>query len=300
MSSTPPSSLRSTIAAIIPCIVWSSAVLVAHRLSLPFGPLRAAGIEYGISGLFLFLISFLQGNTPRMWAHSTQCLFWCGTLWFLNVALFWLAIAATNSSGELLVTGLLNYLWPAFTLLLSIPILGKKPNKLLSLGLAATLIGIVLAKIGTSPADTAIDAFTRINPGAYSLATFAAIAWGVYSNLARKLSNPNGGSSVAIYMVLTSLILLVSSSLISEPYRANLSDWILIVSYSSASAAAYLFWDIGMRYGNVVVISTISMLIPLASTIITAIASGHGITLTLISAAALVVLGSGVCRRGVE
>jgi drug/metabolite transporter (DMT)-like permease len=49
-----------------------------------------------------------------------------------------------------------------------------------------------------------------------------------------------------------------------------------------------------------VVISTMSMLIPLASTAITAVASGHGITLPLVGAAALVVFGSDLCRKGVE
>jgi hypothetical protein len=41
------------------------------------------------------------------------------------------------------------------------------------------------------------------------------------------------------------------------------------------------------------------MLIPLLSTIITALLSGYGLSLTLIAAAALVVIGSSLCRRGV-
>lgn len=86
----------------------------------------------------------------------------------------------------------------------------------------------------------------------------------------------------------------------SEPFVATPGDWFFMIGWACAAAAAYLFWDFGMRYGNVVVISTLSMFIPLASTVITAFFSGHGLTLPLFGAAGLVVIGSSVCRRGVE
>jgi drug/metabolite transporter (DMT)-like permease len=298
--STTPSSLRYTLAALVPCIVWSSAVLVMHHLSAPFGPVRGAGLEYGIAGIILSGIGFFRGTNGRIWSHSSRCLFVCGTFWFLNVTLAWLAFAAAKSSGELLVAGLLNYLWPALTLLLSIPILGKRPHKILAVGLVVTLAGIVVGKVATASTETAVDAFSRINPVCYSLAILAAIAWALYSNLARKLSNPEGASAVPLYMVVTGVVLLIASSWLAEPYGATGGDWLIMTGWAVGAAVAYLFWDIGMRFGNVVVISTMSMLIPLVSTVITAVASGHGITLPLVGAAALVVFGSDLCRKGVE
>jgi drug/metabolite transporter (DMT)-like permease len=298
--STTPSPLRYTLAALVPCIVWSSAVLVMHHLAAPFGPVRGAGIEYAISGIILFGFGFFRGTNGRIWSHSSRCLLVCGTFWFLNVTLAWLAFAAAKSGGELLVAGLLNYLWPALTLLLSIPILGKRPHKILAFGIVITLAGIVLSKVATASADTAFDAFSRINPVCYSLAVLAAIAWALYSNLARKLSNPEGASAVPLYMVVTGVVLLIASSWLAEPYGAIGSEWFIMIGWAVANAVAYLLWDIGMRFGNVVVISTMSMLIPLVSTVITAVASGHGITLSLVGAAALVVFGSDLCRKGVE
>lgn len=298
--STPPSPLRATFAALIPCIVWSSAVLVMHHLSAPIGPLRGAGLEYGIAGIILFVVGFVRGTNGRIWTHSPRCLLVCGTFWFLNVTLAWLAFAAAQSRAELLVAGLLNYLWPALTLLLSIPILGKRPHKILAFGLVITLAGIVLGKVATASAETAVDAISQINPVSYSLAILDAIAWALYSNLARKLSNPEGASAVPLYMLVTGVVLLIASSWLAEPYAATGSDWFIMTGWAVAAAAAYLLWDIGMRFGNVVIISTMSMLIPLVSTVITAVASGHGITVPLVAAAALVVFGSDLCRKGVE
>jgi len=294
------SSSRYTLAALVPCIVFSSTVLVLHHLGGPFGPLRGAGLEYAIAGIILFIVGYFRGTNARIWNHSLRCLLMCGTFWFLTNTLAWLAFAAAKSSGELLVAGLLNYLWPALTLLLSIPILGKRPNKLLSVGLVVTLGGIVLSKVATASADTTVDAISRINPVSYSLAILDAIAWALYSNLARKLSNPEGASAVPVYMVVTGVVLLMASSLLAEPYGAIGSDWVFLTGWSVAAAAAFLLWDIGMRLGNVVVISTISMFIPLVSTMLTAVASGHGITVPLIGAEALVVFGSDLCRKGVE
>ena len=275
-------------------------MLVIHHLSAPIGPLRGAGLEYGIAGIILFVVGFVRGTNGRIWTHSPRCLPVCGTFWFLNVTLAWLAFAAAQSRAELLVAGLLNYLWPALTLLLSIPILGKRPHKILAFGLVITLAGIVLGKVATASAETAVDAISQINPVSYSLAILDAIAWALYSNLARKLSNPEGASAVPLYMLVTGVVLLIASSWLAEPYAATGSDWFIMTGWAVAAAAAYLLWDIGMRFGNVVVISTMSMLIPLASTMITAVASGHGITVPLVGAAALVVFGSDQCRKGVE
>jgi len=271
-----------------------------HRLSLPFGPLRGAGIELGIAGTALFIAAALRGNAAGTWNHSRQCLIVCGTFWFLNLTLSWLAVSAVNSSGELLVTGLLNYLWPSFTLLFSIPIVGKRANWILGPGLVTAILGIVLGKVATAPTDVTSEAFTHLNITAYSLAVLDALAWALYSNFSRRYSNPNGASAVPLYMLITSMVLLPMSASFDEPYTAGNFDWFLLIVWSLGTAAAYLFWDIGMRFGNVITISSMSMFIPLFSTIITALLSGHDLSPLLIAAAGLVVAGSTLCRWGIE
>jgi drug/metabolite transporter (DMT)-like permease len=209
------------------------------------------------------------------------------------------AVSIVKSKGELLVVGLLNYLWPSLTLLLSIPILHYRANWWLLPGALAVLTGLVMSKVATAPAMTIQEVLTHINPWAYSLAALDAIAWALYSNYSRKLSNPEGASAVPMYMVLGSLLLFIASVQINELRSPTVFSWIVLFFWSLATALSYLFWDVGMRFGNVVTISTTSMLIPLFSTIVTAILLGHGITPSLIIAAGLVALGSQVCRRGV-
>jgi drug/metabolite transporter (DMT)-like permease len=265
-----------------------------------FGPLRAVGLELSIAGVVLFLSSWIRGDLKGILLHSYRCHLVCGSFWILNFTLSWLAVSFVHSSGELLVTGLLNYLWPSLTLLLAIPILGKRATWPLIPGLVAVFIGLLIAKLATAPSGEFWEAITHLNPWAYSLAVLDALAWALYSNYSRKLSNPKGASAVPAYMLVGGILLLIISARIEVPSSPLASQWVLLIGWSLGSALAYLFWDVGMRFGNVVTISTTSMFIPLLSTIITAAASGHGLTPTLVVAAALVVAGSALCRRGVR
>lgn len=299
MSLSAVSTPQATLAGVVSCLIWSSAILVMNLLGTAFGPITGAALELGIAGLLLLGMAWWRGDLGRIGLHSRQCLFVCGGFWILNLTLSWLAVSLVLSEGELLVTGLLNYLWPSLTLLLSIPLLGKRANRRLLWGMLAVLSGIVLAKMATTNEVVVLDALTQLNPWAYSLAVLDAIAWAFYSNFSRKLSNPEGASAVPLYMLIGSCILFGVSLLSEEFSNPTLFDYLLLIVWSGAAALAYTFWDVGMRFGNVVTISTTSMLIPLLSTIITAVLSGHGLTMPLVGAAALVVVGSNVCRRGV-
>jgi drug/metabolite transporter (DMT)-like permease len=217
-----------------------------------------------------------------------------------NLVFFWLAVGAVRTKGELLIVGLINYLWPSFTLLLAIPILNKRPTWWLIPGLLAVIGGIFIAVLSTNPGVSVTTLLHEINLTAYLFACIDALAWGLYSNLSRKLSHPEGGSSVPLYMLFTSFILLVWSSFNHLEYSPTIKDWCLLVGWALSSGLAYLFWDIGMRKGNVITISTTSMLIPLLSTVITAVLSGMGLTVEIFVAATLVVAGSTICRRGVR
>jgi drug/metabolite transporter (DMT)-like permease len=178
-------------------------------------------------------------------------------------------------------------------------LLGKQPTKWLLLGLLIVFAGIVLAKSSTSPNASFSELFQSLNIFAYSCAILDALAWGIYSNLSAKLSHPGGASGVPIYMIVASLLLLSASQVIEPPCAPTTSNWCLLVGWALASGLAYLSWDVGMRKGNVITISVVSMLIPLFSTVITALLSGYGMTRYLLAAAALVVAGSALCRRSV-
>lgn len=274
-------------------------MLVMSVLASRFGMLRAAGLDLLFGGIILVAIALFRGDICRMGNHSVRCYLVCGTMWIANLALAWTAVSTAETSGQLLVTGLLNYLWPSLTLLLAIPILGKRSTWWLAPGLVAVTVGIALGKLATAPEVTLTALVTDFNAVSYLCAALDALAWALYSNFSRKLSNPIGASPVALYMTTAGVLILSASYLTGPSVSATWGSWLLLLIWSCFTALSYLFWDIGMRHGNVITLSTTSMLIPLLSTLITAVFSGHGVSLSIVASGALVVLGSSICRRGV-
>lgn len=295
----PISPLQGTLAGLVSCIIWSMAVLALHTIGTAFGPARATALDLGIAGTVLLVFGWARGDIRKIGLHSPRCLIICGSFWLLHFTLLMVAVSIVNSKGELLVTGLLNYLWPSLTLLLSIPILGNRANWMLLPGMLAVILGVLLGKIATAPTTAINEALAHLNVLAYSLAVLDAIAWALYSNYSRKLSNPAGSSAVPLFMITGSAILMIGSFVSGEPRAPTTYSWVVLVAWSLATALSYLLWDVGMRFGNVITISTTSMLIPLLSTIVTASISDHGLSTSLLVAAALVALGSQICRRGV-
>lgn len=295
----PQSTTYATLLGVIACVIWSAAVLIMSVLAHRFGMLRAAGLELLLGGLILLIATIVRGDTTSILRHSGRCYVVCGGMWIANLTLSWTAVATAKTGGQLLVTGLINYLWPSLTLLLAIPILGKRATWWLPPGLLAVTVGIALGKVATAPEGTLSALATDFNALSYLCAALDALAWALYCNFSRKLSNPDGSSPIALYMTTAGVLILAASFIANPDLTPSWGSWVFLLAWSAVAALSYLFWDIGMRRGHVITISTTSMLIPLLSTIITAFFSGHGVSLSIVISGALVVLGSWICKRGV-
>ena len=114
----------ATIYGAIACLIWSAAVTVAGIFSQRFGTLTAAGLEVCLSSSLILLWFAYQGKLPGLRHNSRRYYLVCGFSWALNLILFWLAIGAVTRQEELIVVGLVNYLWPTLTLLGTIIFLG--------------------------------------------------------------------------------------------------------------------------------------------------------------------------------
>ena len=285
--------IQGTLTGLVPYAIWSCAVLAMNQLATRFNALWAAGLELGLAGCILVGIAWMRGGAisarPPLASMSHQ-------LWNVLARQPDTELARPRSSSQ--QRRALGYGAPKLPVALSHP-RSRDSNPYQKSDVVARawpLLGLTLGKVATAPEGATHEAMLHVNPLAYSLAILDAIAWALYSNFSRKLSHPLGASAVPLYMLVTIAILLTASTLSETPLFPSLSDWALLMTWSVATALAYLFWDIGMRFGNVITVSTISMLIPLFSTVITAALSGHGISSTLITAAALVVAGSFLCR----
>lgn len=168
---------------------------------------------------------------------------------------------------QLLEIALVNYLWPALTILFSIPLLKKRGSPWLPLGTALALTGIFL--VMTQGAQVSWGAWVehlQNNPAAYSFALAAAISWALYSNLARRWSEPESGGAVELFLPVTGLVLLALRLMINEPTGWSFRAIGEVSVLAAVTGLAYVLWDAAMRKGNLLLVVACSYFTPLLST----------------------------------
>ena len=106
------------------------------------------------------------------------------------------------------------------------------------------------------------------NPAAYSLAFAAAIAWALYSNLARRWSAPGSHGAVELFIPITGLTLLLMRFL-----RGETTHWTglaigEVAALGMITVLAYVLWETAMRRGNLLLVATGSYFTPLLSTLV--------------------------------
>lgn len=251
-------------------VLWSATFAFARSLSEHVGPLTAGACAYLVGGVFCLLRLWRSGKIAgRLRELSPRYLLGCGSLFIVYTAAIYLAVGLAKDREQVLEVALVNYLWPALTVLFSLPLLGKKASLWLLPGTALALGGVLLVMTqGTHTSWQSFAQHVQDNPAAYGLALLAAVSWGGYSNLARRWSGPGSEGAVELFMPATGAVLLVIRLFTAEP-----TDWTArcvgeVAGLAAVTTVAYVLWDLPMRKGNMLVVVACSYFTPLLSTLV--------------------------------
>jgi drug/metabolite transporter (DMT)-like permease len=291
---------RATAMGAIAIILWSTSVALIRTLSEQLGPFSTVAFAYLFSGaVSVAAARITPGGVEGMGRLSRRYLWGCGTLFVSYTACYCLAVGLAADRTQVLEVGLINYLWPSLTLLLSIPLLRHRARWFLLPGMLAATTGVVIATAhsgGLSPAGLWANASAHGLP--YGLALVGAIAWALYSNLARRWGGEGGG--VPLFLLASGLAVLPFRFVFRES-----SSWAPRVTVEFVYMAlfvtvvAYVSWDWAMRKGDMVLVAALSYFTPLLSTLFSAaylaVVPGPAIWV----ACALVIAGAAVCRLAV-
>ena len=291
-------------------LLWSATVALARSLAEQVGPVAAASAVYLTGGALMLIHAGRSPQARRQLAGQPRLyLFGCGGLFAAYMLCLYLAVGLAADRTQVLAVGLVNYLWPALTLVLSIPLLGHRARWPLVPGTAAALAGVALAATSGRPAgwEGLIEALAG-NPAAFLCGLGAAVTWALYSNLARRWSGD--GSGVPLFMAGTGLALALLLWVLSahgyrEPGWASSSAWTgralaELGALSVFTAVSYRAWDAAMRRGDVVFVVALSYFTPLLATVVAATYLGSWPALTLWVGCAFVVVGSLVSWQSVR
>jgi drug/metabolite transporter (DMT)-like permease len=265
----------NTLAGFAAILLWSTTIAVVRSLSEQVGGLTSAVSVYLIGGLFCLLRLGWRGEvTKTLRELPLRYLFGCGALFVLYMLVLYLAIDMAKSRQQVLEVGLLNYLWPALTIVFSLFLLSKKAGPLLFPGALLAVAGIVFV-IGQEVSISWISITENFagNPVAYSFGILAAIFWALYSNLTRRWAEGSGGA-VEIFIPAAGVILLTLRAFSPEAGFWTIRAGLEAIFLGIVTVVAYILWDRAMRKGDVVLVAAFSYLTPLFSTIVSCLYLG--------------------------
>jgi drug/metabolite transporter (DMT)-like permease len=286
---------RNTVAGLGAILIWSTSIALVRSISEQVGPLAGAAAVHLIGGFFSFalFLSRSKGSLLPLRRLPGKYLIGCGVLFVLYMLALFIAVGTAASRHQVLEIGLINYLWPALTILFSLLLLNKKSKVSLIPGTILALLGVFLVLTqGQSFSWGSMVGNICQNPIAYTLGLIAAISWGLYSNLTRRWAGAEAKGAVELFILMTGLVFLVFFWSTGEGRAWTWRAGFEVTFMGLATALAYILWDIAMRKGDIVFVAACSYFTPLFSTLLSCLYLQIAAGLILWLGSFLIVAGS--------
>ncbi|PTA78501.1 aromatic amino acid DMT transporter YddG [Serratia sp. Nf2] len=288
-----PSRTRATLFGLLAILLWSSVVGLIRSVSEGLGPIGGAAMIYSVSAVFLLVAL----GVPK-WRSFPRPYLIVGSLLFVSYEIcLSLSLGYANTRLQAIEVGMINYLWPCFTVLMALALNGQKAKWWLVPGLLLSLFGIgwiMSGEGGWSPAQMLAN--VRSNPLSYGLAFSGAVIWALYCNLTKRIAQ--GSNGVVLFIVLTALALWLKYAFSAESgMQFSAGVTVTLLCAGVAMGAGYAAWNVGILHGNMTLLATVSYFTPVLSAVFAALVLHTSLTANFWQGVAMVTLGSLICWR---
>jgi drug/metabolite transporter (DMT)-like permease len=252
---------KATLVGLVAVLLWSSIVGLIRSVSDHLGPTGGAAMMYSVASVFLLL----SVGHVRLSEFPRRYLIW-GSLLFVTYELcLSLSIGYANTARQAIEVGMVNYLWPTFTILSAILFNRQKTNFLIVPGFVLSIAGIcwVLGgEQGFDPAGMLVN--LRDNPLSYGLAFAGALIWAGYCTVTARIAG--GRNGVTLFFILVSVTLWIKYLLEGGGHMEFSAEAIIyLILAAAAMGFGYAAWNLGILHGNVTVLAGASYFIPVLS-----------------------------------
>lgn len=282
---------KATLIGLIAILLWSAIVGLIKSVSEGFGPIGGAALIYSCSAaLLIFSVGFPKLSVfPRSYLIIGSILFVCYELCLS------LSLGFTHNGRQAIEVGMVNYLWPSMTIVLTVIVNRQKTSPLIIPGVLLAVAGIfrVLGgDKGFSFGEMASNIFE--NPLSYGLAFSGAVIWAIYCVVTQKIAKGNNG--ITLFFILTALTLWVKFFLSPQPpFVFSAHAWVSLALAAIAMGFGYAAWNVGILHGNVTVLAAASYFIPIISSVLAAFILSSHLTISFWQGTTMVSLGSLIC-----
>lgn len=282
---------HATLIGLLAILLWSSTVGLIRAVADSFGAVGGAALIYTAASFFL-LVSV---GPTRIRQFPRRYLIWGTLLFVLYELCLSLSIGFANNSQQAIEVGMVNYLWPSFTILAAILFNGQRANILIVPGFVLAMLGICWVLGGEAGFDlSSIWLNIQDNPLSYGLALLGAVLWALYCAITVRIAE--GQNGITLFFMMVALVLWLRFFMSdTQPLEFNLQSTSYLLLAASAMGFGYAAWNIGIIHGQVTLLAGFSYFIPVFSAALAAFILGSALTLHFWLGALMVCAGSILC-----
>ena len=286
-----PGTSKATLIGLVAVLLWSAIVGLIRSVSEHLGPTGGAAMMYSVASVFLLLsVGWVRlGEFPRRY------LAWGSLLFVVYELCLSLSIGYANTARQAIEVGMVNYLWPTFTVLAAILFNRQKANWLIVPGFVLSIVGICWVLGGDQGIDVGgMLANVRDNPLSYGLALAGALIWAAYCTVTARIAG--GKNGVTLFFILVSISLWLKYLLEGGgAMDFSLEAMVYLLLAAGAMGFGYGAWNVGILHGNVTVLAGASYFIPVFSAALSTLLLRAPLPLSFWQGAAMVCGGAILC-----
>ena len=276
---------------LVAVLLWSSIVGLIRSVSEHLGPTGGAAMMYSVASVFLLL----SVGHVKLAEFPRRYLVW-GSLLFVTYELcLALSIGYANTARQAIEVGMVNYLWPTFTIVAAILFNRQPTNLLIVPGFLLSIAGICRVLGGEQGFDAAgMLANVRDNPLSYGLAFAGALIWAGYCTVTARIAG--GKNGVTLFFILVS-VTLWGKYLLEGGGRMDFSPDAVVYLLLAAGAMGFGYgaWNVGILHGNVTILAGASYFIPVLSAALSSLLLRTPLSAAFWQGAAMVCGGAVLC-----
>ena len=299
---------RYTLYGLLASLIWGSGNAFGRSLAETFGNYSATGLSNLGAGIISTVVQIrktgLKSYAQAPWSYWLLC----GPIYIIYKLTTNISIGIAATREQVVTSGLLRLMWPMMTLVVAV-VMFRKENKVSKWFGVSILISVV----GILVANTDVENFSILNtlrimfvdafwPSVLSL--ISSVAWGLYSNLNRKIVGDADYDAVGLFMIITGVLAWSVTFFVAEPQVLRLQQMgELFYQIVLSSFLGTLLWNLSMQKGDHMLVILVSNFMPVFATVLSAVLLGVKLTVPVVVGSLMVVAGtllSRACIKPVE
>jgi drug/metabolite transporter (DMT)-like permease len=268
-------------------ILWSLTPAVAKLALSELSNYQLLFYTSIVGSISLFLVNYFQGKLNLLSQYKSKDYLIMLLMGFVGIFLYYVFLYGAFARAPAGQVNVINYLWPVFIIVFSIPILHEKFNW-------KTISAILLSFIGALIAFTqgSLSAFGREHITGYLLALLAAICYGIFSVVGKKLNYEKFSSMFVYYIIATFLIIPASLATSGFILPKSLTTIVAILSLGGImNSIAFVFWFKALKIGDTHKTANLVYSVPFLAMIWTYLLNRENFSIASIFGLALIIVG---------